>query len=156
MSAVKRKVQLPSLKTTERRVGGSIVHRVLPRSCLDPTLEDKKRPKCVEDNQDTFDFPLESISADVPLCLPSLHEIKQKANVKAWETLRSSLLSTVTECSAMPQDQSCTLCSVAEATFRCLQCGPCVFYCSSCLHEWHSRSNVFHMAEEWKVHCAVE
>ena len=31
-----------------------------------------------------------------------------------------------------------------QVSFRC---GPCVFYCSSCLYEWHSQSNVFRMAD---------
>ena len=160
-------MHLPRLKTTERRVGRTeVVHRILPRGeAADEPLEASKR-RCEEvsevedelgveghDNDDTNlledDDMMETADTDAPKI--SLYSIKQRANVAAWESLRPALLTAVVECCAMPEDQLCTLCCNDEASFRCKQCGPCVYYCSNFLHGWHTCNNIFHTAEEWKV-----
>ena len=156
-------MRLPSLRLTARQVGTGVSHCALPRG-VDQPLEvqcDKKRRCIGEESQpdlladaeysDLFIEDDTDMSSAPDVSSLSLHVIKQKASVAAWGALRTQLLNTVTECSAMPEDQLCTHCCVAEASFRCLQCGPCSYYCHDCLHEWHTCNNVFHMAEEWKV-----
>ena len=82
---------------------------------------------------------------------PGLYEISQKASVSAWKSIRKDVLKAVTETSAMSRNQICTCCCDALATFRCVQCGPCVYFCVSCLSKQHLKSNIFHIPEEWKV-----
>lgn len=82
---------------------------------------------------------------------PGLYEISQKASVSAWECIRKSILKVVIESNAMPKNQLCTCCREVLATFRCVQCGPCVYFCAFCLPKQHIVSNIFHMPEEWKV-----
>ena len=180
MSAVKRRFRLPRLKITEKRVGSSeVVRRVLSRDEPEVVVQ-HKRPRCEEVEEDEFsveagnDMPprlvvehdeqlhyneddmMETSAADIDHTPKiSLHSIKQKANVAAWESIRPALLTAVVECCAMPEDQLCTLCCVSDASFRCKQCGPCVYYCSNCIHEWHNGNNIFHTAEEWKVFILV-
>ena len=160
MSTVKRKVRLPQLKATTRQVGKPVVHRLVPRGY---NFEDESKKIRIafsetesEDEAQDGSLDTSAMSECSPIddtesgLLPSLHEIKQKASVTGWSTLRSALLSAITENSSIPQNQVCALCP-AVATFRCVQCGPCVYYCDHCLRDWHSRTNIFHLPEEWKV-----
>lgn len=165
---MKRKVRLPKLKATTRRVGQPVVHRLVPRG-YNFEDESKKMRTAFSESEDEAQDEMTSAAVDTsavsgePECspvddtvsgwLPLLHEIKQKApSVAGWSTLRSALLrlSAITENSSMPHNQVCALCP-AVATFRCVQCGPCVYYCDHCLHDWHSRTNIFNLHEEWKV-----
>lgn len=82
---------------------------------------------------------------------PGIYEVSRKVSVTAWDSARESILKTVTEINAMPFNQLCTHCHEFLATFRCLLCGPCSYYCSSCLQKQHTQANIFHVPEEWKV-----
>ena len=31
------------------------------------------------------------------------------------------------------------------------QCGPCTYFCGSCLEKQHTNSNIFHLPLQWKV-----
>ena len=126
-----------------------------------PTINDESlEPELIEDSTVNVDHTLgdthcmgdgddQGLTADDPL--PSLHKIKQKAKEAGRSTLRSALITSITENSSIPLDQLCTICNSTEATFRCVQCGPCAYYCCQCLNEWHSWINIFHTPEEWKV-----
>lgn len=83
--------------------------------------------------------------------LPSLHSVKQKANVAAWQSTRASLLNLSTEMNSLRADQMCTLCNCDKARFHCSQCGPLTYFCSSCLDFYHTKTGVFHSPEEFKV-----
>ena len=82
--------------------------------------------------------------------LPSLHEIKRKSNVVAWDSVRSSLRSVVVETNALPLNSVCSFCQ-SFASIRCMSCGSGVFFCIDCLKASHTKRNVFHCPEEWKV-----
>ena len=162
MSAVKRRVRFPRFKTREKRVGTQeVVHRTLTRGSekaqpLEITSIDECASQGEPEDHCTSELPVQQYSntdndSPTAVSLPSLHKIKQKASIVAWEAIRPAILNTVTESFATPKDQLCTYCDVMPASFRCLQCGPSVYYCSSCLHDWHKNNNVFHTAEEWKV-----
>lgn len=83
--------------------------------------------------------------------IPSLHSVKQKANVAAWNNARSSLLRVCIELNCLPRDQVCTLCKTHPASIRCRQCGPYTYYCSICLEQCHSVATILHSPEEYKV-----
>ena len=59
--------------------------------------------------------------------LKSLHEIRQKACVSGWKSIRSSLLTRPVENSGISFKQSCITC-MSDAFVRCLDCGLCVYY----------------------------
>lgn len=84
---------------------------------------------------------------------PSLHEIKQIANVDAWSKVRPSLLKAATESQSMPNEQQCTFC-LTQASYRCVECGPLVHFCPTCLGVAHLKANLFHTPEIWEVSCA--
>ena len=63
----------------------------------------------------------------------------------------SSLLSVLVENNVLPSQQVCTLRDTDADLFRCLRCGPGVYYCAECLKESHAKCNIFHVPEEWKV-----
>ena len=50
----------------------------------------------------------------------SLYAVKQRASTAAWAQIRSVLLNTVVESSAMPSNQSCIMCPEA-AVYRCVR-----------------------------------
>lgn len=83
--------------------------------------------------------------------LPSLHKIKQKANVAAWISTRQMLLDVCTEINSMPSNQLCSVCASDKALFRCHQCGPNTYYCSNCLDQYHTLTSILHSPEEYKV-----
>ncbi len=83
--------------------------------------------------------------------LPSLHEIKQAASVAVWAAIREGLMDVCTGNNAMPVDQRCTCCSLSDAVYRCLQCGPYTYYCKDCLNVQHTENCVYHIPELWTV-----
>ena len=80
----------------------------------------------------------------------SLYAVKQRASTAAWAQIRSVLLNTAVESSAMPSNQSCIMCPEA-AVYRCVQCSPCVYYCHECFGQAHTTVNIFHTGEVWQV-----
>ncbi len=79
--------------------------------------------------------------------LPSLHEIKEKANVAAWVSIRSSLLRVVVENNALPFMQICTKCLSNPASVKCRYCGSGVYYCEECIKLSHTQESIFHVPE---------
>ena len=61
------------------------------------------------------------------------------------------MLDAVVEMNAMPEQQVCTFCCENSADFRCVQCGPCCYYCKHCLSKLHLSTNLFRVPGEWKV-----
>lgn len=146
--AYHRKLVLPAFKVTKRSTVGYIVERNVPRGFKSKEKEPVRpqdTPEVSTSGEDGIDFNGE------PSLGPGLYEISQKASVSAWESIRKSILKAVTESNAMPKNQLCTCCNEVLATFRCVQCGPCIYFCASCLPRQHLQSNIFHMPEQWKV-----
>lgn len=152
-------LKLPTFKITQRTVTNATArHRNVPRGRKDDTgklhehstattaVEEKADPLMVE--PPTFE------GADVDMQGPSLHTIKEKAVTAAWSKVRPALLKSAVECNAMPTTQRCILCP-ANATYRCIQCAPWAYFCPSCFGEAHSRTNIFHIGEVWKVKILV-
>ena len=83
--------------------------------------------------------------------LTTINTIKQQANVQAWQNVRTKLLNAVVERNVMPHNQVCSLCDSKSAKYRCNRCGPCVYYCETCLYTFHNKNFIFHVPEEWKV-----
>ena len=79
-----------------------------------------------------------------------MHEIAQKQAVESWAKMRPQLLNMAIQCDALPVDQRCLFCA-EEFLYRCLQCGPQVFYCRDCFEQAHNRTNLFHVGEVWDV-----
>ena len=93
----------------------------------------------------------EEVSVDNSgLLEPSHYEIETKSSIKHWTEIRKKLLTAHTEGSCMPEQSACTMCD-KMAEVRCQRCGPYTFYCESCFLLHHSRINIFHVAEKWKV-----
>ena len=69
----------------------------------------------------------------------------------SWQSIRQNILKTVTESNAMPSNQVCTCCCMDLAMFKCFMCGPCTYFCGSCLEKQHTNSNIFHLPLQWKV-----
>lgn len=151
------KLKLPSLKVTQTRSHGGVVHTTVPRSCINrgTNTDDDAQASDIHDEQDcaAVDSPpsLEGYSEfDPQETLPSLHEVREKAAVEGWSRVRTALLRTTVECNSMPTGQTCVLCTV-EATYRCLDCAPWAYFCAQCFGETHNKLNIFHVGEIWKV-----
>ena len=104
-------------------------------------------------DDDIADEDVIGLQGDIasPEELPSLHEITQKRAIKSWKKIRPDLLRVAIETEALPENQHCVLCITEEASWRCLQCGPRVFFCVKCFEEAHSVTNIFHTGEIWEV-----
>lgn len=141
-----RRYSLPPLKVTQRPTIGpkttSSLYRVV-NSQGDP---DPAPP--VELHTPSLD---DTTATPVPGSLdPTEHELSCRASVTGWEKIRTGIRIAVTENAAMPLGQLCVICD-DTACLRCQQCGPLSFFCSQCYMKFHSRVNIFHVAEKWEV-----
>ena len=151
-----RRLLLPAFKVTKRSTAGDVVNTNIPRRYKSKESkgeesvlpEDTVEVSTGEDQGISMNLRGEESSPG-----PGLYEISQKVSANAWESTRQHIVKALTELNAMPKNQLCTYCCKDLATFRCLQCGPCVYFCASCLPKEHLQSNIFHMPEQWKVCC---
>lgn len=161
--ALRMKLKLPSLCVTQISTAGEVTHRTIPRGCIQQgesellDSEDGPRPNDgvprvidgVHPN-DGDQQAASNVSGGFDN-LPSLHEIARKSAIESWRKVRPSLLQAAIENSAMPPSQACMMCCVNEASYRCLQCGPRIFFCHHCFGDAHSTTNLFHTGEVWEV-----
>lgn len=145
------KLKLPSFKLT-RRCGDSAVEQNVSRGIASQTSV-QESPVAGSEYEEDGAFGVNDISESedfqaVPE--PSLHAIKQKSTVLAWEGVRAALRTAAVQCSAMPIGQECILCSEL-AEYRCLECAAWAFYCSECFGNVHSKVGIFHTGEIWQV-----
>ena len=164
--AWRMKLKLPKFKVTQRESGSSAKSIVnIPRGRSALSTEDTATVSNVSDSSEGELAEDMVLSAEPPpnefeptpeagafnKHQPSLHEIKQAANVESWGKIRNNILKAVVECSAMPHEQCCNVCGNA-GQYRCTECGPpTVYYCVNCLQVSHSSSNILHTAEIWEV-----
>ena len=149
------KLSLPKFKVMQ--IGDTKSHRNIPRgrittgSTVCPS-HSKTDAAVDEMPMDMPEFSLEQPLSNEREATPSvsLHAIKQKASVAAWDQMRDVLLRTAIESSALPIDQKCILCT-EPAIYRCTQCGAWAYYCKSCYSQAHSMTNIFHVGEVWEV-----
>lgn len=151
------KKSLPRFQV-HQRASGFEKRSIIPRGRLQNTSASGNEPSVV----DQPESPLDGNKADLPEhnlenqeshhLDPSLHEIKQCANVESWRKIRFSLLKAVTESHSMCNEQKCVRCPTL-AKYRCVECEPLVYFCPSCLGEAHSMTNLFHTPEVWDVSC---
>ncbi len=159
MARFRLKLHLPSFKATVRSIGEGTSERTIERSRRIPTSEDDlKSLEVSTDKTDTAEAQASSslyinTVADNPELKnePTLHEIKQKANVKGWAEIRQDMLKAAIQCCAMPLEQVCVHCTIMEAKYRCLQCSSWAYYCDECFGGIHHKSNLFHVGEVWEV-----
>ena len=81
---------------------------------------------------------------------PICYEVETKASIAGWESIRKMVQVTVTEMEALPLLEICLRCP-APATMRCQQCVSRSYYCQPCFLHNHTKVNIFHVAEIWKV-----
>ena len=166
-----KKLKLKPLKLTKASSSGvtstKTIKRGIPGETPGRYLLDQEKEWCdhLEDDQeggwcdhleDDHDQGVEDLGLQSYRNLPSMHEIKEIANVSFWASIRPSLMGVVTESHAMPDLQMCVVCLHSQAAVRCTDCGPCVYYCYTCLEIFHLRQNVFHVPEAWKVYAILD
>ena len=161
--ALHTRIKLPSLKLTQRSTHGPIRHRTVPRGVTTDSFVVKSDCDSISepvapDHNDCGELGA-MLSGDNGLNHsgnnePSLHYIKQKAAVTAWEQNRAAMLRKCIECNAMPNHQNCIMCA-NEAKYRCLQCASWAFFCSDCFAHAHRTVNIFHVGEIWEVNCTI-
>lgn len=155
--ATHMRMKLPSFKLCQRSTHGPVRHRTVPRGMVgtsesrksdnSPVSTDHAHAGCGCDEISGTEFSAgDSHSKDQP----SLHYIKQKAATNAWQQNRASMLRAHIECNAMPSHQKCITC-IKGAEYRCTQCAPWAFFCSSCFADAHRSVNIFHVGEIWEV-----
>ena len=159
------KYKLPPLRVTMRSTSGKVSDRYIPRGSKsqhqpeqqmvmkDPQLVvmDEEEQQMVM-NEEAGNWMAKTVGNRLEEeTLPSLHEISQKQATESWNRIRPELLKVAIASEAMPDNQKCLLCSIEDASCRCLQCGPNVFFCRNCFAAAHRQVNVFHTGEIWQV-----
>ena len=142
-------LKLPALKLTQRSASGSWQKKdILRGDSSGGGTHLHEHDTSISKESDVLDF---EYGGGDDCEGPSLYEIQQRSSVAAWEKLRPMMLSAIVESSGMPPGQNCVKCLQVPALLRCRRCGPTVFFCHACFLADHSKSNLFHVAEEWKV-----
>ena len=144
------KLKLPSFSVTKRSTSGRVSHHFVPRGC-DSVLNPDNSGSLNPDDSDSVELTRGLPAENLPENLPTLHEVTQKRAVESWNKIRWDMLQIAIESEALPEDQPCGVCSANKATHRCLECGPRIFFCLQCYEAAHSRANIFHIGEMWKV-----
>ena len=149
------KFKLPPLKVTESTQGSSSSYLLFQGSCRkrgsDELVTVESQGEAHSDPEvDQSDFIASTQECDEP----TTHELERRSSVSRWEQLRKNLLSVATECAALPQNQLCVACP-NRAEFRCLECGPGIYYCKGCFCKQHECVNLFHVAEKWEVYLTI-
>ena len=157
--------KLPPLKVTVRPTSGQIERIVIYRedsarkSALsqdrpekDDFLPGSKDEEADSSRIDNIQYGSSDVEVDEAFVEgPSLHKIQKQAHAAIWDGIRNDILRAVVESEAMPQNQVCIKCNNVLATLRCRKCGPSAFSCDVCFLTDHKNTNLFHIAEEWKV-----
>lgn len=147
------KYKLPSFRLTKRSAGLTTEVKI-PRgrsNCTEETHEEETHePSNFDASDSIFSF---QEGEDNPG--PSLHEIKQKSSVTAWDGIRDMLRHVAIESSGMPFEQTCITCS-AEAKYRCVECAAWAYYCPQCFDDAHSNTGIYHTGEVWEVSVMME
>ena len=149
--AKRLKFKLPPLRMTQRSTSGEVSHGFIPRAC-----RSLRGTEQIERNEEQPSGVVSGASLNVGNWmeasdhLPSLHEITQKQATESWNKIRPELLKVAIASEALPKNRQCSCC-IEEASCRCLQCGPNIFYCKTCFEEAHRRANIFHTGETWQV-----
>lgn len=68
------------------------------------------------------------------------HSSSQKRRRDAWDKLLPSLAHVTLQMLALATGMKCVMCNEV-ANLRCLDCGPCIFYCEPCCLNEHQVSN---------------
>ena len=156
-------VKLQPFKFTKRSTTGGVTHHLVPRGCTS-----KARGCTSRQSEDSVLEPQENAPGSSPGLfhgesvqefrhdmaadnLPTLHQVFQKQSIESWRKIRLDMLKVVIGTEALPEDKLCFVCNSEIATYRCLQCSPGLYYCSSRFESAHSRTNIFHSAEVWEV-----
>ena len=152
--AWRMKIKLPKLQITQRQTGSAVRRSVTPRGLPKANHETETTVKTSTDheaNSIRIDTSTLDQNEDVEnQGARRLHEIKQIANAESWGKIREHLLKAAVESSILPPGQSCSVCANC-AQYRCVDCGPTIYYCEACLGDSHLMRNIFHCAEIWEV-----
>ena len=80
----------------------------------------------------------------------TLHYQRLRRAEEAWSKVREGALLTTLQNEASLMGTQCLFCA-SEATSRCLDCGPSMSLCESCVVEKHRTVHIFHNVEILKV-----
>src|SRR3954454_4739250 len=69
----------------------------------------------------------------------------QKKLIDNWKNILSKLFNIMVENNAMERNVKCIKCK-KPSTFRCMDCGPNVYFCSYCEYLFHNDINIFHQS----------
>lgn len=72
-----------------------------------------------------------------------LYRNAQKKLIDNWKEILPRLFNVMIENNALDKDRNCIKCK-KPATFRCMDCGSDVYFCSVCEDLFHNNINIFH------------
>ena len=75
---------------------------------------------------------------------------RQQRASEAWNQIREQLRWAFVESSVPSIRCLCSVCNL-QANVMCKQCGPQVFFCTSCAESQHLSHNMFHRPQLWQV-----
>ena len=144
-----KRISLPPLKVTRRPAYGKKSVKYFERSVGYDSV--REQVEC-EPSSDSTRVLVEDYMQATTSALnePTCYEVETKASIAGWESIRKMVQVTVTEMEALPLLEICLRCP-APATMRCQQCGSRSYYCQPCFLHNHTKVNIFHVAEIWKV-----
>jgi hypothetical protein len=75
---------------------------------------------------------------------PRTYKERKKREAENWKLNFEDIDKTMRDDFLFPNNTLCTENCNAKATIRCIDCGPCSFFCNECCSKLHRQNNIFH------------
>ena len=146
----KRRVKLTSArslpKPTSSAPNDESQERIEPAHCGGEQDQGSERDSSEHD----VELHMESGSEDEQDVQMSTYRKRQQKSTSAWMGVRKLLHRAKIESSVPSVNGACVVCN-SPAVIVCYDCGSEGRYCESCTESVHSRQNIFHKPQIWKV-----
>ncbi|CAI8020679.1 hypothetical protein GBAR_LOCUS12350 [Geodia barretti] len=117
-----------------------------------PTLTSSDVSLAVEDREIPEEIICHENVVETGAVDVSAHSKRKEKLAEMWDSLRSSATQVLTEGFGLPEVKCCC---EERATVRCLQCGPCSYFCPRCAVLQHKSSFFHHCPEVWNGVCFI-
>ncbi len=117
--------------------------------CSEPSTATDHEPSTATDHEPGADCAEVEDGTTSGEATSTEHARRKEKLAEKWKELRRNATKVIVEGFALPEAICCRCCT--KAYVRCVQCGPCVYYCGECGVSAHQTCLYHHFPEVWKV-----
>ncbi len=141
------KVPINFVSQSRNHKPGFIVRKAV--KAINISTDESTQPGTVSDHEPTGDCGEDEDMFPSGEDTSTEHTRRKEKMAEKWNDLRCSVTKVMVEGFSLPE-AICSRC-YTKANVRCVQCGPCAYYCEECGASAHRSSLFHHVPEVWKV-----